>query len=84
MNRLQLQKLLREHNVRDDSYTLDTAGGAGDILVMYWNGRDWSVYYSERGLRRSEVRHQTEESACADLFDRLLSDPTVRQDPGGP
>ncbi|MCD6040369.1 MAG: hypothetical protein K0R98_1617 [Rickettsiaceae bacterium] len=42
-------------------------------------GNIWSVYYSERGVKRNEVTFQKESEACEYFYNKLIQDPTTRK-----
>lgn len=66
----ELRELLTRKAVPAGAYRLED-GGAGEAYILDREGREWVVYYSERGLRTEERRFQSEDEACADILDRL-------------
>jgi sugar/nucleoside kinase (ribokinase family) len=77
VNRSDLRNAADREGIRRDSYSLDGSLPA-ERYVLSIEHDGWSVYYSERGDRSSELRFDTEDEACSELFDRLVCDPTTR------
>jgi hypothetical protein len=63
--------------VRDDAYCLE-GGVPSERYVLSVADGGWIVYYSERGERTDIRAFETEDEACAHLFELLLRDPTTR------
>ena len=76
MNILELQKKLNEIGVRKSAYSL-SGGLPNERYCIENSGRQWSVYYSERGQRTGEKIFTNESKACDYLLKELQSDPTV-------
>lgn len=79
MDREALKALLDAENVDPSAYSLDD-GMRFEAYVIERRPNDWSVYYSERGLRSGEVVFQSEDEACAHLLDLVLRDSTTRRE----
>jgi len=77
MNRRRLQELARSEHVSDDAYSLEGGFPAERYVLSVADG-GWAVYYSERGERSGLETFETEDEACAHLFELLLRDPTTR------
>jgi hypothetical protein len=77
VNRSDLLAAADREGIRRGCYSLD-GGLPAERYVLSIEQGGWSVYYSERGDRVSELRFDTEDEACSELFDRLVSDPTTR------
>lgn len=78
MNRDDLRRQLDELKVNPNSYSLD-GGCPSESYVLSDEGNGvWSVYYSERGNRSSEIKFNSESDACVELKRRLLSDSSSR------
>ena len=69
----ELRDLLRRKPVPEDAFVLDGAA-VDEAYVLDTDAREWSVYYSERGLRTDERRFATEDEACAEMLRRLRRD----------
>ena len=80
MDRSAVKTLLDTENVDPAAYSLD-GGTPSEAYVLERRCAEWAVYYSERGLRSSEVVFQTEDEACSHLLDLMLRDETTRRRP---
>ena len=69
----ELRDLLRRMPVPEDAFVLDGPAVA-EAYVLDTDGHQWSVYYSERGLRTDERRFDSEDDACAEMLHRLRRD----------
>jgi hypothetical protein len=78
MNRIDLQRRLREENVDESSYSLE-GGFPSERYVLSNEGNVWLVYYSERGLMTNLHTFQTESDACLHLLQQILSDRTTKK-----
>ena len=76
----QLSATLRREGVNRHAYRLMEV--ADDAYCLTREGGGWAVFYSERGERWDERSHAREEDAAADLFARIMRDPTTRQKRG--
>jgi len=78
MNRVTLDLVLRQFEVRPDSYDLSGAdiGDEAQVVTQEFDG--WHVFYSERGLRTSERVFEKEDYACDEVLLRLARDPLTR------
>ena len=79
MNRDRLRELARAEGIRDESFSLD-GGLPPEQYVLAVSAGGWDVYYSERGERTGLKTFETEDEACASLFESLLKDRTTRDD----
>ncbi|MCF4123218.1 hypothetical protein L1785_19800 [Antribacter sp. KLBMP9083] len=68
----ELLEELRSRGVPEDAYSIGQDRNDSYCLTGAYG--TWQVYYSERGLRRSERIHASEDAACRDLLSRLLRD----------
>jgi hypothetical protein len=74
----ELREILAREGIRDDAYAL--YGGTPDgSYVLSQEGQNWSVYYSDRGLKREPRIFSSEQAACEELLKRVLKDPTTRK-----
>jgi hypothetical protein len=72
MTQVDLLKRLAEEAIPQSSYCLGDFP-ADECLVLRQNSpSEWTVYYSERGLRTGEAWFGTESEACAYILDKLL------------
>ena len=76
----QLSATLRRERVHRHAYRLMELGD--DAYCLMRERDEWVVFYYERGERWDERHHATEELAAADLFARIMRDPTTRQKRG--
>ncbi len=72
MNVDELRDLLRRKPVPEDAFVLD-GSLVNEAYVLGQEGREWTVYYSERGERTGERRFDSEDAACAEMLRRLRS-----------
>jgi hypothetical protein len=56
--------LFRRNGVPDHYYVLDGGLGPGECYGIEKAGRDWVVYYSERGTKNVLDRVASEDAAC--------------------
>ena len=77
MNRATLRKKLKAEGVRDDAYSVHD-DIADESYVLEKGTGYWSVYYCERGVRTGERIFQSEEDACAHMYELLRADPTTK------
>lgn len=78
MNRGTLRDLLDKEGIDPLAYDLDGRAG-DDMYVLEFSDGGWAVFFSERGLRTTERRFDTEDEACGHLFALLLRDRTTRR-----
>lgn len=72
MNIDELVAIFREQDVPDYFYTIGGLG-SGECYGIAMIDDAWSVYYSERGLKKDISTHSTEDAACQELFRRVAS-----------
>jgi hypothetical protein len=77
MNIEQLKLRLAKANVMPIVYCINCKNPMEQYCLMQ-DGARWSVYYSERGVKRNEVIFQNESEACEYLYNKLINDPTTR------
>jgi hypothetical protein len=77
MDRGSLKPFLTAEGIDPESYTLDDAT-RDEAYVLDQRGRQWVVYYSERGLETGLEHFDAEDAACRHLMDLLLRDSTTR------
>lgn len=77
MKKDELARLLEAEGVREDMYWLE-GGLPNESHTLERRENGWAVYYSERGERNVEELFATEDEACAELYSRIMDDPTAR------
>lgn len=70
LTRERLAQLLPAKGFRRNVYSLFGAH-AQDAFVVDHRGDRWVVFYTERGAEFDVSEHESEDSACRDLLDRL-------------
>lgn len=70
MNKLELKRILDDERFNPAVYSLE-GGLPNDRLCLAAEGRQWCVYYSERGARYDEQWFAAESEACEELLRRL-------------
>lgn len=78
MDRRTLRDLLDKEGIDRLAYDLD-GRAEDDTYVLESSEGGWAVFFSERGLRTTETRFDTEDEACGHLFALLLRDRTTRR-----
>ena len=73
MNKSELNKILQEHGVPQDFYSL-TGGHPNDCYCLHKSGYKWFVYYTERGLEIGTKEFISESDACEYLLKLILED----------
>lgn len=64
-------KLKLNSQISSDSYSL-SGGLPNESLCINYNGRQWEVYYSERGNKSNMNIFNTENEACEYFYNYLL------------
>lgn len=77
MNKNELQKILNEEGFSPDCYDLD-GGLLPERYTLANDAGEWSVYYSEHGLKTGKRSFATESEACEFFLDELREDPTTK------
>ncbi len=77
MTRDDLARILEAEGFRPDMYSL-TGGLPNEAHCLEDRGREWTVYYSERGERSEERTFAHESEACEFFLLRIRSDPTAK------
>ena len=63
MNKRELAIILKQENIRPDSYNLE-GRLYDDCLILEESHGVWFIYYSERGLRSDMGEFKSESDAC--------------------
>ncbi|MEU5155315.1 hypothetical protein [Glycomyces sp. NPDC021274] len=77
MKKNDLARLLEAEGVRENTYWLE-GGLPNESHTLEQRENGWAVYYSQRGERAYEEVFATEDEACAELYSRVMDDPTTR------
>ena len=77
VTRGELRHILEVAGFRSDMYSL-TGGLPNEAHCLEDRGREWAVYYSERGQRNEERTFANESDACEFFLGRIRSDPTAK------
>ncbi|MBK9926521.1 MAG: SPOR domain-containing protein [Anaerolineales bacterium] len=73
MNIQELEKRLQEEGCNPGYYAIGSRGGASDAHCLTHNGREWQVYYTERGVDSApEFTSPSEEEACEYFFNFMM------------
>lgn len=64
MNRIELKNILNNKNVPDYVYNLDEWGRDDERLCLKFDDGKWNVYYSERGVKTTNLFFDSEDEAC--------------------
>jgi hypothetical protein len=69
MNVRELEQRLLEEGCNPGMYAVGTRGGASDAHCLIHNGKEWQVYYTERGVDQAPLfSTPNEEEACEHFF----------------
>jgi hypothetical protein len=77
MTRERLQRILEQRGFDPDSYRLFGSHDA-EAYVMDRRGKEWVVFYSERGLGSGLKSFENEDLACRYFANLVWQDPTTR------
>lgn len=72
MKREELRNVLVERGVPSMLYNLDGDGRTDERFCLESVNNEWSVYFSERGIRTTDERFASEEEACKFIYEQLL------------
>jgi len=74
MNIRELEKRLLEEGCNPSYYAIGSRGSASDAYCLTHNGREWQVYYTERGQDESPMyTSRNEADACEYFFNYIMS-----------
>ncbi len=59
----ELSHTLETMGISKDKYSINSVEYPNEAYVIFWNGTEWEVYYSERGKKRGIKKYSIEE-AC--------------------
>jgi hypothetical protein len=73
MNIRELEQRLIEEGCNPGNYAVGSRGNASDAYCLTHNGKEWQVYYTERGMDQAPVfTSQSEEEACDYFFNFIM------------
>jgi hypothetical protein len=73
LNIHELEKRLFEEGCNRASYAVGSRGSASDAYCLTYNGQEWQVYYTERGVDHAPMfTSQSEEEACDYFFNFMM------------
>jgi hypothetical protein len=61
----------KDEKIPKHSYSLE-GGLPNEALCISRYGKDWTIYYSERGKKTNLMNFKTESEACEYFYKRLL------------
>ncbi len=77
MNKIELKKRLIEAGIRKDAWSIDE-GFSDETYKLEQDNDGWSVYYSERGIKRGLKKFSTESEACDYFLKTVTNDSTTQ------
>lgn len=76
MNIRELEQRLIEEGCNRGSFAIGARGSASDAYCLTRNGREWQVYYTERGVNQAPIYTSADEAqACRYFYDFMMSIP---------
>lgn len=72
MNKTELKTILKKNHVPDFKYNLDGTGRDDERLCLIYANSIWQVYYSERGIKTTDKRFNSESEACQFIMHKLV------------
>ncbi len=72
MNLQELRQQLEAAGCNPDSYAIGTRGNASDAYCLTYNGRQWQVYYTERGHDDAPFYVADDEAQACEFFLRYI------------
>lgn len=60
----ELKEKLPAMKVPESSYLINCVEYPNEAYVLFFNGAEWEIYYSERGKKRGLKKYETESEAC--------------------
>lgn len=71
MKKNELRNALMHIGVAPMFYNLDGNGRTDERFCLEFVNNEWSVYYSERGVKTTNIRFSSEEDACQFIYEQL-------------
>lgn len=72
MKKYELKNVLKKMGVPSHHYNLDGTGRDDERLCLDYTNNEWSVYYSERGVKTTNIKFSSEEEACQYIYEQLV------------
>lgn len=79
MNKDDLQRVLIKERFNPRAYSLEDEK-KDETLCLRFEDDKWSVYYTERGMKREKEYFADENSACEFFLNEMRDDPTTKAD----
>lgn len=73
MKRLDMLSGFAQAGISDKMFWLGAIEKANKVNGLTYNGHHWMVYYCEDGLLSDINEYQTQEEACDELYQRVMS-----------
>ena len=73
MNKAELKQKLVNSRVPENLFNLEETGRTDERFCLKQNKNGWSVYFSERGVKTTNVSFVTEEEACEYIYRQLVN-----------
>lgn len=74
MNTHEVRQRLEEEGCNPSLYAIGSRGGASDAFCLTHNGRQWEIYYTERGQDQPPIYTSgSEAQACEFFFTHIMS-----------
>lgn len=64
----ELKKELEQLGIPAYLYNLDGIGRTDERLCLEFSDNEWHVYYSERGVKTTDLRFESEDLACEYIY----------------
>ena len=74
MKSKELKKKLEQMGIPTYLYNLDGLGRTDERLCLEFVNKEWHVYYSERGIKTTDLKFASEESACEYIYQNFTLD----------
>jgi len=78
MTKEELRQILIAEQFKEHYYDLD-GRGKDEALTLLFQGGEWCVFYSERGLQNDKVCYNSEDEACRRVLESLRCDPGAKK-----
>lgn len=71
MKKNELRDILTDMGVPDWLYNLDGNGRTDERFCLEFIDNEWSVYFSERGVKTTNKKFASEEEACRFIYEQF-------------
>lgn len=71
MKKNELRDALIEMGIPSTLYNLDGSGRTDERFCLELVNNEWTVYFSERGVKTTNEKFPSEEEACKFIYDQL-------------